>query len=117
MSLFVMRVKVKDVVDRYVAKLVRLYPPAARHCRVEPWYGHEQIYLVGIMFRLRSAALFAASFSKRLLGDVKSSNDPYSSQTPIPVDSYPLSPLTAYDTTAIPRLDLLGSARSDHDSS
>lgn len=38
----------REAFNRYVAELVRLYPPAAGHCRVEPWYGHEQTYLVSI---------------------------------------------------------------------
>jgi hypothetical protein len=38
----------KDALNRYVAELIRLYPSAAGHYRVEPWCGHEHTYLVSI---------------------------------------------------------------------
>lgn len=38
----------RDALNRYVAELVRLYPSAAGHYRVEPWLGHERTYLVSI---------------------------------------------------------------------
>ncbi len=41
--------RARDALDRYIAELVRLYPSAAEHCRVEPWHGHEQTYLVNIV--------------------------------------------------------------------
>lgn len=44
-----MNTRVKDALDRYVAELGRLYPPAASDCHVEPWLGHEQTYLVSIV--------------------------------------------------------------------
>jgi len=38
----------REAFNRYVVELVRLYPPAVGHYRVEPWNGHEQTYLVSI---------------------------------------------------------------------
>jgi hypothetical protein len=40
--------RARDTLDRYIAELVRLYPSAAEHYRVEPWHGHEHTYLVSI---------------------------------------------------------------------
>jgi hypothetical protein len=41
--------KARKALDRYIAELVHLYPPAAGCYRVEPWFGHEQTYLVSIV--------------------------------------------------------------------
>jgi hypothetical protein len=38
----------REALNRYVAELVRLYPSATGHYRVEPWHGHEQTYLISI---------------------------------------------------------------------
>ena len=38
----------RDALNRYAAELVRLYPSAAEHYRVESWIGHEHTYLVSI---------------------------------------------------------------------
>jgi hypothetical protein len=40
--------RTQNALERYLAELVRLYPPAAAHRRVEPWLGHERSYLVSI---------------------------------------------------------------------
>jgi hypothetical protein len=34
---------------RYLTELVRFYPTAGTNYHVEPWLGHEQTYLVGIV--------------------------------------------------------------------
>jgi hypothetical protein len=39
----------RAALNRYVVELVRLYPSAARHYRVEPWLGHEHPYFVSII--------------------------------------------------------------------
>jgi len=38
----------REALNRYVVELVRLYPSAAAHYRVEPWLGHERTYLISI---------------------------------------------------------------------
>lgn len=38
----------REALNRYAAELMRLYPSAAGHYRVEPWLGHEHTYLVSI---------------------------------------------------------------------
>ncbi len=38
----------REALNRYVAELIRLYPSAAGHSRVEPWLGHEHTYLISI---------------------------------------------------------------------
>lgn len=38
-----------DALNRYVVELVRLYPSAAEHYRVDPWFGHARTYLVSIV--------------------------------------------------------------------
>lgn len=43
-----MNARVRAALDRYVAELGRLYPPAATDYRAEPWLGHERTYLVSI---------------------------------------------------------------------
>ena len=40
--------RARDVLDRYLTELMRLYPAAAGRYRVEPWPGHEQTCLISI---------------------------------------------------------------------
>ena len=38
----------QTALSHYLAELQREYPPAKKECRVEPWLGEEQSYLVCI---------------------------------------------------------------------
>ena len=44
-----MNTQVSEALVQYLAELVRCYPAAAEHHRVEPWLGHDHTYLISIL--------------------------------------------------------------------